>query len=302
MRFGLIGPLLIVSETGQRQTLGGPRLRALLTALLLTPNVPVPAQTLVESVWDSTPSPAALETLRSYVRRLRRALGPQTGALIQACSPGYLIRLGEGDLDVPVFEALCADAAVARRLGGWTLTASAATRALNLWRGQPLLDVPSRPFHGGIVARLEQLRLQALEDRAEADLHLGRHEQLIPALCDLTFQFPLHERFQAQLMLALYRCGRQADALGCYRNARRQLVEELGVEPGTELQRLHQYVLAGDGGLRDQVQPDAGGEAETTADAARIRRLERENAELRRVNAILRTAGGLSPAVLSQEG
>jgi DNA-binding SARP family transcriptional activator len=229
-----------------QSSLAGPRLRVLLAALLLQANTPVSAHALAEAVWGGQLPPAAIQTLRSYVRRLRQALGPQAGALIQARDPGYLIRLEDAELDVLEFGTLCREAAAALPTGAWSRASDAAGRALELWRGAPLLDVPSQLLHEEIVPRLEQLRVQAIEDRAEAELHLGRQEQLVPELRDLTVQHPLRERFHAQLMLALCRCGRQAEALECYRGARRVLVQELGIEPGPELRRLHERVLAGD--------------------------------------------------------
>jgi DNA-binding SARP family transcriptional activator/tetratricopeptide (TPR) repeat protein len=249
MRFALLGALVVVSDSGQPTTLAAPRLRILLTALLLRANMPVSGHVLAEAVWDGNLPPGAGETLRSYVRRLRRALGAEGGARIEACHPGYLIRLGGTELDVLEFETLCREAAAALHSAAWSQASDAATRALDLWRGPPLLDVPSRLLHDEIVPRLEQLRLQAVEGWAEAGLHLGRHEQLVPQLRDLTIQHPLRERFHAQLMLALYRCSRQAEALESYRDARRTLVRELGVEPGPELRSLHERVLAGDTSL-----------------------------------------------------
>ena len=261
MRFELLGPLVVVGDSGQQASLAGSRLRVLLTALLLHANTPVSAHALAEAVWDGQLPPAAMETLRSYVRRLRRALGPQAGALIEARDPGYLIRLEHAELDVLEFETLCREAAAALRAAAWTQASDAATRALELWRGAPLLDVPSRLLHDGIVPRLEHQRIQVLEDRAEADLHLGRHEHLVPQLRDLTVQHPLRERFHAQLMLALYRCSRQAEALESYRDARRALVEELGIEPGPELRRLHERVLAGNTDLLAPLQRDTAPES-----------------------------------------
>jgi DNA-binding SARP family transcriptional activator len=224
MRFALLGPLVIVGDSGQQAALAAPRLRVLLAALLLHADTPVSRSALAEAVWDGQLPPAALETLRSYVRRLRRALGPQAGALIEARDPGYLIRIGDAELDVLEFEALCRDAAAALRAAAWSQASDAAGRAAGLWRGAPLLDVPSRLLRDEIAPRLEQLLVQALEDRAEADLHLGRHEHLVPQLRDLTVQHPLRERFHAQLMLTLYRCGRQAEALEAFLRA-------LGVPP-----------------------------------------------------------------------
>lgn len=254
MRFALLGPLVVVGDPGRQAPLAGPRLRVLLAALLLRANTPVSADALAEAIWDGQPTPAAIETLRSYVRRLRRVLGPEGGTLIQARDPGYLICLQEADLDVLEFEALCREAAGALRAGAWGPASDAASRALGLWRGPPLLDVPSQLLHDQIVPRLEQLQLQAVEDRAEAGLHLGCYEELVPQLRELTVQHPLRERFHAQLMIALYRCGRQAEALATYQQVRKVLVDELGVEPGVNLRNLHQRILAGDPTLASQPQ------------------------------------------------
>jgi DNA-binding SARP family transcriptional activator/Tfp pilus assembly protein PilF len=261
MRFALFGPLVVAGDSGQQATLAGPRLRVLLATLLLHADTPVSAHALAEAVWDGEPPPAAIQTLRSYVRRLRRALGPQAGALIEARDPGYLIRLAGAELDVLEFETLCQEAAVALSAAAWSQASDAAAHALELWRGAPLLDVPSRLLHDEIVPLLDQLRVQALEDRAEADLHLGRHERLVPQLRDLTVQHPLRERFHAQLMLALYRCSRRAEALESYRDARRALVGELGIEPGPDLRRLHERVLAGDTDLLAPPQGDTAPES-----------------------------------------
>jgi DNA-binding SARP family transcriptional activator len=246
MRFALLGTLMLVDDAGDPKAVPGPRQRALLASLLLSANVPVSSDALAEAVWDGSPPPGALTTLRSLIRRLRSALGPQAGARITACDPGYLISVQEAELDVLRFEAACRDAAAARWAARWPEASAAATRALELWRGIPLLDVPSQVLRDQFVPALDQLRLQALEDRAEADLRLGRHDRLIPELHDLTAQHPMRERFHGQLMEALAGAGRRAEALDAYRAARRALAEELGIEPGPHLRVLHQQILDGD--------------------------------------------------------
>jgi DNA-binding SARP family transcriptional activator len=249
MRFALLGPLLVDDGAGDLVTLSGPRLRVLLAALLLQANVPVSAEALAEAVWDGEPPPGAAETLRSYVRRLRRVLGPEAGARIVARSPGYLVRVEPAELDVVEFEASCTDASAALRKRAWAEASAAAARALLLWRGAPLLDVASQMLHAEFVPRLGQMRVQALEDRAEADLWLGHDDRLVPRLRDLTAQYPMRERFHVQLMLALARTGRRAEALDAYRQARRVLAEELGIDPGAELRQLQERILAGDASL-----------------------------------------------------
>jgi DNA-binding SARP family transcriptional activator/Flp pilus assembly protein TadD len=249
VRFALLGTLMLAGGAGDPVGVSGARQRALLASLLLSANVPVSPDALAEAVWDGSPPPGAAATLRSHIKRLRRALGPQAGARITACDPGYLISVREPELDVLRFEAACAEAGAARRAARWPEASAAAGRALGLWRGTPLLDVPSQVLRDRFVPRLEQMRLQALEDRAEADLRLGRQDRLIPELRELAAEHPVRERFHAQLMEALARAGRRAEALDAYRQARRALVAELGIEPGPHLQLLHQQILDGDPAL-----------------------------------------------------
>jgi len=245
MRFLLLGPLVVADGAGGRVTVAGPRVRALLAALLLQANVPVPAGELAEMVWDGSPPPGAAATLRSYVRRLRRALDSEA-ARITASGAGYVIRVEQAELDVREFEALCRDARAALGAGAWGEASAAATRALGLWRAAPLVDVPSEALSGEFVPGLERLRLQALEDRFDAGLRLGQCQELIPQLQEWTARHPLRERFCAQLMLALAGTGRRAQALAAYQQARSVLVEELGIEPGPELREIHRQILDGD--------------------------------------------------------
>jgi DNA-binding SARP family transcriptional activator len=240
--------MVVAGTAGTPAEVSGTRVRVLLATLLLNANSPVSLDALAETVWDGAPPPAAARTLRSHVGRLRRQLGTEAGR-VAAREPGYLIRIEPAELDAEVFQMLCRDAGAALRVGMWAAAADATARALRLWRGAPLLDIPSQPLHEQVVPRLEQLRLQALEDGAQAQLQLGDHERLVPQLRDLTGQHPLRERFHAQLMLALARSGRQAEALAAYQHARHVLVAELGVEPGPELHDLHERILAGDTGV-----------------------------------------------------
>ena len=254
MRFGVLGPLVVRDDSGREPEIGGPRLRSLLAALVLHANVSVSRDALAAAVWDGTPPTAAVDTLRSYVRRLRHLLGAEAAARIETRDLGYLCRLAEEELDALRFERLCRETGAALREHAWEQAARQAALALALWRGEPLLDVPSQLLRGQFVPRLEGLRLLAIECRVEAELNLGRHGQLILELRDLAAHHPLHERFHAQLMLALARSGRQAESLEAYRTARGLLVEELGVEPGRELREAHAAVLSGNIGATEAPQ------------------------------------------------
>jgi DNA-binding SARP family transcriptional activator/tetratricopeptide (TPR) repeat protein len=249
VRFTLLGTLTVADDAGEPVTVPGARQRALLASLLLSANVPVSAAALAETIWDGSPPPGSATTLRSHIRRLRQALGPQAAARLRARDPGHVILVREEELDVLRFEAACRDASTARRAARWPQASAASAQALELWRGTPLLDVDSQVLRDRFVPRLEQMRVQATEDRAEAELRLGRHDRLIPELRDLAAEHPLREKFHAQLIEALARAGRQAEALQAYQRARRVLVDELGIEPGPHLQRLHQQVLQGDPAL-----------------------------------------------------
>ncbi len=248
IRFALLGPLTVTDPAGPQLTVPGPRQRVLLAVLLLHANRPVPADTLADLVWNGRPPARYGVTLRSHVRRLRHTLGPAAAHLLTR-EPGYLIQLAEADLDVLQFEALCQDAGAALRAADWPAASRAAAEALRLWRAEPLLDVPSQVLRDEFVPRLEQFRLQVLEDRIEADLRLGQHSRLVPQLRDLTAEYPLREHLHAQLMQALAQSGRQAEALRAYQDARQALVEELGIEPGPELRGWQERILAGQAGL-----------------------------------------------------
>ena len=246
MQFALLGPLAVDDGAGLEVKPAGARLRVLLAALLMSANLPVSPDVLAEAVWDGRPPPGAEATLRSHVKRLRRALGPGIGDRIVHQEPGYLIRVDPHELDVLQFESLCRDADAKLRAASWREASEAAASALQLWRGAPLMDVPSEVLREEFVPRFDQLRLQVLEDGIEAGLHLGHHDQMLAKLRELAGRYPLRERFRAQLMLALVRAGRQGEALEAYRDARRVLAEQVGVEPGPELRQLHERILAGD--------------------------------------------------------
>jgi DNA-binding SARP family transcriptional activator/Tfp pilus assembly protein PilF len=246
VRFVLLGPLALIRDAGERTTIGGARLRILLAALLLQANNPVSADALADAVWDGAPPTGVATTLRGHVLRLRRALGPEAGDRIVACDPGYLIRVTDAELDVLEFQELCLSSGAAIRDQDWAGASTAATEALALYQGTPLVDVPCQALRDAWVPQLEQARVQGLEWRIEADLRLGRRDQLVPELRDLVGEYPLRERFHAQLMVALAGARRQAEALAAYQDTRRVLIDELGIEPGPELRELQERILAGD--------------------------------------------------------
>jgi DNA-binding SARP family transcriptional activator/tetratricopeptide (TPR) repeat protein len=248
MRFGILGPLLVDDGESVVSVSAG-RQRVLLAALLVHAGQAVRAETLADVVWDGSPPPGAIDTLRTHVMRLRRVLGPRAGARLVTRYPGYLVDASEDEVDLLRFNRLCRDGGAAVRTGSWAEAAQILSEALALWRGAALADVSSQILQRDEVPRLDELRVQAQEWRIDADLHLGRHADLVPEVQLLAAEHPLRERFHGELMLALYRCGRQAEALAAYRRARAVLIEELGAEPGSELRELHQQILTADPAL-----------------------------------------------------
>jgi DNA-binding SARP family transcriptional activator/tetratricopeptide (TPR) repeat protein len=247
MEFCLLGPLT-VRRGGMAVAVSRGRQRAVLAALLLRANHVVPVDELAEALWGPGLPPSARVSVQNYVARLRGTLGPAASRI--ATHPnGYLIRVGDGELDVARFEVLLGQARTASRQSRWAEAAGRAEAGLALWRGEPLADADSEVLAAREAPRLAELRLQAAETRIDAELHLGGQGEVIGELRQLAGAQPLRERLHALLMLALYRDNRQAEALAAYRQARRVLVEELGTEPGAELQRLHQQILDADPAL-----------------------------------------------------
>ncbi len=248
MRFGILGPLL-VHDGDDDIAVPAARQRVLLAALLVRAGRAVPADELAEIVWDGSVPPGSATTLRTYVKRLRQVLGPQAGARVVTRYPGYLLDAAEDEVDLLRFARLCRDGGAAVRDGAWAEASAVLDQALGLWRGAPLADVPAQALRREEGPRLDQLRLQAVEWHMDAGLQLGQDSELVHELQSLAAAHPLREHFHAQLMLALYRCGRRAEALAVYRHARQVLVDELGAEPGAELRELHQRMLASDPAL-----------------------------------------------------
>jgi len=248
MEFGLLGPLMVRSGGTELPVPRG-RARALLAALLLQADRVVHSDAITQVLWAGEPPLSAPVVIRHYVWQLRQALS-QAGPQRIATQPGgYLIRVADSELDLSRFEELIASARAAAASQSWPHAAEQAGTALALWRGEPLADVESELLALREVPRLAELRLQASEARLDAILHLGEHAEATAELTRLAAAHPLREHVHALLMLALYRSGRQADALAAYRQLRARLVEELGAEPGAELQKLHRQVLAADPAL-----------------------------------------------------
>src|SRR5215210_5147880 len=243
MQFGILGPLEVRAD-GRSVPLGGAKPRAVLAVLALHANRPVSGERLAVALWGEDVPPGAVKTVQVYVARLRKALADPE--VLVTTPAGYRLRVRPGELDAERFERLVADGREALAAGGAEQAAAELREALELWRGPPLAELASAPFAPAEIARLEEQHLAAVEVRVEADLAAGRHAELVGELQQLTSEHPWREHLHAQLMLALYRSGRQADALETYRHAREVLVEQLGIEPGAELHDLHEAILAHD--------------------------------------------------------
>jgi DNA-binding SARP family transcriptional activator len=244
MEFCVLGPLE-ARRDGQPVALGGAKQRALLAVLLLHAGEVVSTDRLIDELWGDEPPATAPHTVQVFVSRLRKALG-DGGAVLATSPPGYAIRPEPDALDLERFERLVARGRAALTGGDADAASSSLREALGLWRGPPLADFSYEAFAQAAIVRLEELRLSALADRIDADLALGRHHEVIGELESLVAAHPLQERLRGQLMLGLYRSGRQADALEAYQEARRVLVDELGIEPGPALQRLERAILQHD--------------------------------------------------------
>jgi DNA-binding SARP family transcriptional activator len=247
MEFCLLGPLIVRSGPAVLPVPRGKQ-RAVLAALLLSAGQVVSLDELAVAVWGTQPPPTARVAVQNHVMRLRRSLA-DAGSRIHTHPPGYLLRVEADEVDVARFGAHADAARAAVRDRAWEAAAARAGAALALWRGEPLADVGSEVLALREVPRLAEMRLQALETRIDADLHLGRHAEAITELRQLAAAHPLRERLHGLLMLALYRDGRQGEALAAYRQARATLIEELGTEPGAALSQVHRQILTGDPAL-----------------------------------------------------
>jgi DNA-binding SARP family transcriptional activator len=322
MEFCVLGPVE-VRNGGGLVDLGTPMQRALLAKLLQHPNQVVSARQLIETLWGAAPPETAPAILHTYVSRLRRALRADgdeqsAGDVLRTRAPGYLLRVRQGQLDLDRFQALVGQAGAAAARDDHETAAGLLRSALSLWRGEALANIASDELRRGEAVRLEECRLAALEARIEAELRLGRHGDLVGELSTLVTDHPSRERLHGQLMLALYRSGRRADALACYRRLRQTLADELGLEPGTELQRLHGAILRADPSLdlvapvgsrngadSDEPLPDAAypvavRPGQLPLDTATFTGRERELATLQRL--LVEVPPGSPPAIVAIDG
>jgi DNA-binding SARP family transcriptional activator len=245
MEFRILGPLEVI-EQDVAQPLGATKQRALLAILLLHRGKLVTAERLADELWGERPPPTASKTLQGYVSRLRKTIGDD---VLQTRGRGYVLELPSGQLDLDDSERLASAGHNALAAGDAATAAKHLRAALALWRGPPLVDFTYEQFAQAEIARLEETRQAILEDRIEADLGVGRHVELVAELERLVREHPGRERLRGQLMLSLYRAGRQSDALECYRDGRRAMVDELGIEPGRALQDLEAAILRQDPAL-----------------------------------------------------
>jgi YVTN family beta-propeller protein len=257
MNFRILGPLEVEHE-GRELPLGGRQQRTLLALLLLHANEVVAVDEIVDVLWPEMPPPSATRSVHALVSRLRVLLegdpvarngAESDNGVLLTRRHGYSLTVAPGELDLHRFDELLNEGRVALAAGQADVAARTLREALALWRGPPLAELAHASFVRGEVARLEELRLSTLEERIEADLAAGRSAELVPELESLVARHPLRERLRSQLMLALYRTGRQPEALQAYQDARRLLVDELGIEPTPALHRLEQAILQQDESL-----------------------------------------------------
>jgi len=244
---GILGPIEVRAE-GVPVALGGLRQRAVVAVLALHPNQVVSIDRLVDDLWGEAPPATAVHTVRVFVSRLRRALAG-AGDRLMTRPPGYVLELHADELDADRYERLCETARSALSAGNAGGALALLSEAEELWRGQPLAEFAYEPFAQAAIASLGERRINAREELIEAQLALGRSSEVVSELEAFVREHPFRERARGQLMLALYRCGRQAQALEAFQQARRTLVEELAVEPGDALRDLEQAILRQDPSL-----------------------------------------------------
>jgi len=247
MRFGLLGPVTVQLDAASAPARIEQRMPEILfAALLLNAGKAVPTVKLTTALWGYDPPPSAASSLYNHVGRLRRLLGSEGGGRIRTASVGYVIEVEPDELDTAEFAELCTQATRMREAGAWAGASESFAAALSLWRGEPAEGVSGLEEWEARVQELREIRLQALDARIDSDLRLGRHRQTTAELQALAFEYPLHESFHKQLMLALYRGGRQTDALNAYQKLRHSLSHELGIDPSPAVRRIHEAILNAD--------------------------------------------------------
>ncbi|MEV8536214.1 AfsR/SARP family transcriptional regulator [Streptomyces sp. NPDC051211] len=242
MEYGILGPVE-VRDGGADIPLDGPKQRTVLAALLIAEGSFLPDTELSRFLWGERPPRTLNAQIYTYVSRIRRTLGPR--AVINRGPHGYLMEIGAASFDLAEFRKLALRGQLELVAGRYPEASGLLRAALALWRGPVLADV-SEQLAASEGPPIEEARISALASRIEADLAVGMHQQVLPELTRLVGQYPLHERFRAQLMTALYRCDRQAEALALYDSGRRMLAGDLGLEPGPLLREVHQAILSAD--------------------------------------------------------
>jgi predicted ATPase/DNA-binding SARP family transcriptional activator len=280
MELRVLGPVEVVGTEGPG-SLAAPKHLRLLAALAIRPGESFSSDALIDAVWGTAPPPSARKLLQVYVSQLRKHLSPPLA--ISTRGPGYVLELDDGAFDAARFERLLNEGRAAAVEGNHRLAASLLGRALGLWRGPAYGEFSYEEFARPEAERLEELRLVAREQRIDADLALGHEAAVLPELCSFAREYPLRERLQAQAMLALYRCGRQTEALEVYAAAHARLRDELGLNPGAELRELQQRILHQDARLNAMPSIPSGPSSPAALPAAPNALLgrERELAELR---------------------
>ena len=241
--FGILGPTEALVDNTE-VPIPATRLRVILAGLLLYSNRVVSIDRIAYFLWGEELPPSAVATVRTYIMRLRRTLGPQAADRIATKAPGYIIKLRPGESDLATFFDLRKKAADLDTEDKVVDASATLSSALALWRNAPLLDVPSPALQDMEVPPLLELRMQTLEWRIDLDLQLGRHAQLVPELSHMVREHPLRESLTAKLMIALHGAGRQSDALAVFLRTRTLLIEQLGSEPGQELRDVQRLILS----------------------------------------------------------
>ena len=271
MEFRILGPLEVL-DGNRAVEIRGDIQRALLAILLLNANAVVATDRLIDELWEDSPPASGNTALQVRVSQLRKGLGQDRDGPIVTRAPGYLTEVGPDQLDLHRFERFVQDASRALEEGDPATASDKLRSALRLWRGPALADFGYADFARAEITRLEELRVAAVQLRIEADLVLGRHAQLVSKLRGLVLEHPAREQLRAHLMLALFRSGRQSEALAAYQDARREFIEQFGIEPSPALQELEGAILRHDPGLdRSDPQSTSAGSRAVPSSSSRAR-------------------------------